>query len=86
MRYKYIPTGVCSRSIEFDIDSEGRLHNVEFIGGCAGNTRGISALAEGRPAEEVAHCLRGVDCRGRGTSCPDNFARAITEVLKSGTK
>lgn len=82
MKYRYIPTGVCSRAIEFEIDKDGLLHNVTFSGGCAGNTQGISALAEGRHAADVAKCLRGVDCKGRGTSCPDNLARAITQALE----
>lgn len=82
MKYTYTPCGVCSRLIEFDIDANGMLHNTTFIGGCHGNTQGVSALAEGRPAADVARCLRGIDCRGRGTSCPDQFARAIAEALE----
>lgn len=81
MKYKYIPTGVCSRAIEFEIDENGLLHNVVFTGGCSGNTGGVSALAEGRPASEVMKILKGIDCRGRGTSCPDNFSKAIAEAL-----
>lgn len=86
MRYQYTPTGVCSRQIEFEIDDAGILRNVTFIGGCAGNTQGVSALAEGRHAAEVAKCLRGIDCKGRGTSCPDNLAYAITQALESSKK
>jgi len=81
MKYTYTPSGVCSRQIEFDIDADGTLHDITFAGGCHGNTQGISALAEGRQAAEVARCLRGIDCRGRGTSCPDQFARALAEAL-----
>ena len=82
MNYKFKTSGVCSRSIEFEIDGDGILRNLSFDGGCQGNTGGISALAEGRPAREVMKCLRGIDCKGRGTSCPDNLSRAIEEVLK----
>ncbi|MCH5220536.1 MAG: TIGR03905 family TSCPD domain-containing protein [Muribaculaceae bacterium] len=82
MNYKFKTSGVCSRSIEFEIDGDGILHNLSFDGGCQGNTGGISALAEGRPAREVMKCLRGIDCKGRGTSCPDNLSRAIEEALK----
>lgn len=82
-KYKYIPAGVCSRAIEFEIDKDGILHGVTFTGGCAGNTRGICALAEGRHAAEVRACLRGIDCKERGTSCPDQLSRAIEEALAS---
>lgn len=82
MNYKFKTSGVCSRSIEFEIDGDGILRNLSFDGGCQGNTGGISALAEGRPAREVMKCLRGIDCKGRGTSCPDNLSRAIEEALK----
>lgn len=81
MKYQYIPNGVCSRMIEFEIDEKGLLHNVTFTGGCSGNTGGVSALAEGRPAAEVMKTLSGIDCRGRGTSCPDNLSRAIRDAL-----
>ena len=81
MNYKYCPEGVCSRSVEFEIDGEGVLRNVRFIGGCSGNTQGVSALANGRNAREVMGCLRGIDCKGRGTSCPDQLSRAIAAAL-----
>ena len=83
MKITYVPTGVCSRSVSFEIDENGILHNLQFVGGCSGNTQGVSALAEGRPAAEVSKCLRGLDCKGRGTSCPDQLAKAIDEALKA---
>ena len=86
MKYKYATAGVCSRSVEFEIDEDGILHNVVFEGGCHGNTQGVSALSEGRSAEEVARCLAGLNCKGRGTSCPDNLSRAITDALSKNNK
>lgn len=81
MRYTYTPAGVCSRRIDFDIDTDGTLRNVEFTGGCHGNTQGLCALAEGRHAAQVADTLANIDCRGRGTSCPDQLSRAIRQAL-----
>lgn len=80
-KYRYTTSGVCSREIEFEIDTDGMVHNVKFDGGCNGNTQGVSALAEGRKASELCECLQGIDCRGRGTSCPDQLAKAISTAL-----
>lgn len=78
----YVPQGgVCSRLIEVELTPEGVVERVEFTGGCAGNTQGVAALAVGRPAAEVVALLRGIDCRGKGTSCPDQLARAIEQAI-----
>jgi len=86
MKCEHINHGTCSRRVTFEIDAEGILHNVCFEGGCPGNTTGVATLAEGRPAHAVATLLRGTDCRGRGTSCPDQLAIAIDEALASSDK
>lgn len=77
----YQPMGVCSQAITFDI-TEGKLHHVQFIGGCNGNTQGIARLVEGMDVQEVISRLDGIDCGGRGTSCPDQLARALKEAIK----
>ena len=79
--YTYIPKGVCSRQIDFDIDDEGKMHGLSFVGGCNGNLKAIGRLLEGADAKNVANILRGNDCGGRGTSCADQLAKAIDEVL-----
>lgn len=76
MKYSYTPRGVCSAQIEFDIDN-GIVSNVKFTRGCHGNTQGIAALCEGMKVSDVISKLEGIDCGGRGTSCPDQLARAI---------
>ena len=58
---KYMVSGVCSRSVEFDIE-DGIVKNVVFEGGCNGNTKGIAKLVEGMDANEVIHRLRGTTC------------------------
>ena len=72
----FSPKGVCSIQIDFDIE-HGKLHNVQFIGGCNGNLKAIGRLVEGKDAKEVAEILRGNTCGMKGTSCADQLARAI---------
>lgn len=69
-------TGVCSREIKFSV-KDGVVSNVSFIGGCDGNLKGISSLIEGMKVEEVIERLEGIDCRGKGTSCPDQLAKNL---------
>ena len=78
--FTYATKGVCSRKITFDI-VDGKLHNVQFEGGCPGNLLAIGKLVEGKDALEIAELLAGNDCRGRGTSCADQLAKAIAEHL-----
>ncbi len=81
MRYIHKNIGTCSRSVSFDIDENERIHNVEFVGGCNGNLKGIAALCEGCKAQEVAERLYGIQCGFKQTSCPDQLSRAIVEAL-----
>ena len=77
----FSPRGVCAMKINFDIE-DGKLHNVQFIGGCNGNLKAIGKLVEGKDAKEVAEILRGNDCNMKGTSCADQLARAIDEYTR----
>ena len=79
-KFNYTTQGVCSTNISFNIN-DGRIYNVKFDGGCMGNLQAISKLVEGKSAEEIADILRGNDCRGKGTSCADQLAKAIDEAL-----
>ena len=74
MTYKTF--GTCSRFINFEI-KDGIIESVEYVGGCQGNTTGISKLVVGMSVDEVIARLDGVDCGGRGTSCHDQLARAL---------
>ena len=75
-KFTYTPKGVCSSKIDFEIE-DGILHNVRFTHGCNGNTQGIGRLVEGMRIDDVITRLKGVDCGGRGTSCPDQLAKAL---------
>ena len=79
MTYTYTPSGVCSMKIAFDVDDNDVVTIVHFTGGCNGNTQGVAALVEGMKREEVIKRLSGIDCRMRGTSCPDQLAKALKE-------
>lgn len=81
MEYRYRPQGVCSQEMIIEIE-EDTIKKVRIVGGCAGNTVGVSKLAEGRKIEEVIKLLKGIPCGARGTSCPDQLARALEEIKK----
>ena len=82
MTYTYTPRGVCSRKITVELSDSGVVENVSFQGGCNGNTQGVAALVKGMKAEEAISRMTGIDCNGRGTSCPDQLAEALTEALE----
>ena len=74
----YKTRGVCSREIRFEIE-DNKIKTVQFIGGCSGTTQGVSRLIEGMDVDEAIRRIDGIDCGGRGTSCPDQLARALKE-------
>ena len=74
--YSYTTRGTCSREILFDVQ-DGVITSVQFVGGCHGNTQGIAKLVTGMKVEDVIAKLKGIDCAGKGTSCPDQLARAL---------
>ncbi len=81
MSHSYKTQGVCSRNISFDI-RDGRVYDVRFDGGCNGNTQGISGLVDGMPVDEVIRRLSGIRCGFKGTSCPDQLAKALEKATK----
>lgn len=85
MTHSYKTRGTCSRQIDFELDN-GIVKNVSFFGGCNGNLKGIGALVEGRPAEEVIELLKGMKCGFKPTSCPDQLAQALEKALDDENK
>ncbi len=79
MEFSYKTNGVCSRKIVIDVE-DGIVQKVRFEGGCNGNTKGISALVEGMPVDEVIKRLEGIKCGFKSTSCPDQLAAALREL------
>lgn len=80
MKYEYTPKGVCSQHISFEVDENDIVTNVQFVGGCSGNTQGVQKLVEGMKRSDVIERLESIDCRGRGTSCPDQLAQALMQI------
>ncbi len=70
----------CSRAIEVELEDDV-VRGVRFEGGCAGNTQGVARMVNGLRIEEVIARLEGIDCKGRGTSCPDQLCRALREAM-----
>lgn len=85
MKHVYTTKGTCAREIEFELDGNV-IHNVKFMGGCNGNLKAISKLAEGQEAERLIELLSGNTCGPRNTSCADQFAKALAEALESERK
>ncbi len=82
MTYSYKTNGTCSRQINLEVQN-GIVRKVEFVGGCNGNLKGIAALCEGLPIDEVVEKLSGIRCGFKNTSCPDQLAKALTEVKRN---
>ena len=79
MLYEYKTNGTCSQRIFFEIE-DGKLRNVQYLGGCNGNLKGISSLVEGMDVDEVISRLEGTTCGMKQTSCPDQLAKALKEA------
>ena len=76
VRYTYRPNGVCSRLFEISVEDD-KLVNLNVIGGCDGNLKGIGKLVIGMPVDEVISRLEGIRCGYKDTSCPDQIAKAL---------
>lgn len=78
MKFEFTPKGVCSMQMIFTIE-DNIIKKLEIIGGCPGNTVGVSKLVEGKEIDEVIKLLKGIPCGSKFTSCPDQVAIALEE-------
>ena len=78
----YPTQGTCSRAIRILMNDENVVQSVEFLGGCAGNTKGVAQLAKGMKAEDVITRLEGITCGPKPTSCPDQLAKALRQMME----
>jgi uncharacterized protein (TIGR03905 family) len=77
--HQYKTSGTCSQMIYFDLE-DNKVKNVQFMGGCNGNLKGIASLVEGMDKEEAIARLEGITCGLKKTSCPDQLAQALKSV------
>ena len=79
MEYRFTPRGVCSQEMIIELDGD-IIKKVRIIGGCAGNTVGVSRLIQGMQIDEAIKRLKGIPCGIKTTSCPDQLAIALEEA------
>ena len=79
MQYSYKTRGTCASKITFDFE-DNKIHNVQFTGGCSGNTQGVAALVEGMDVDEAISRMRGIRCGSKPTRCPDQLAAALEQA------
>ena len=76
----YKTKGTCSTMIDVEL-KDGVIDSVKFTGGCNGNLQGISSLVKGMKPEEAISRLKGIRCGFKPTSCPDQLAHALEEMI-----
>ena len=76
----YKTKGVCSREINFEVE-DNKVKNVQFVGGCSGNTQGVARLIDGMDIDEAISRIEGIQCGFRPTSCPDQLAYALKKAI-----
>lgn len=78
---EYRPAGVCSQLIKVDVEGD-IIKSVEIVGGCSGNTKGIASLVKGMNVHDAISRMEGITCGYKGTSCPDQLAKALKEAIR----
>ena len=78
MKFTYKTNGVCSRSIDIEIE-DNKVVDISFIGGCNGNLKGIAALTKGMSIDEVIERRENIKCGFKNTSCPAQLAEALKD-------
>ena len=84
MTYSFTPRGICAREIMVDVDEQGVIRDLQIVGGCDGNHKGLAALVKGMTAQEAVRRLKGIRCGAKSTSCPDQLALGLEQLLAQG--
>lgn len=80
----YRTQGTCSQIINVDIENN-IIKDIQFLGGCNGNLKGISALCVGLDINDVISKLKGITCGNKNTSCPDQLANCLIAYIEEVT-
>ena len=83
MVYSFRPRGVCAQEMRVELDEQGVIQDLQVMGGCSGNLQGISALVKGMTAKEATQRLKGIRCGYKATSCPDQLAVNLEQILEN---
>ena len=86
MKIEFQPQGVCCRQMHLEISDDNKIIEASFHGGCSGNLQGISKLIKGMDINEVIVRLKGINCGGKGTSCPDQLATCLLQYIQQKYK
>ena len=81
MTYSFRPRGICAQEMIVDVDEQGVIQDLRIVGGCDGNLKGLSSLLKGMKVEDAMERLKGISCGPRPTSCPDQLARGLEQIL-----
>ena len=84
--FSFPNVGTCSKQTNIVLNDDHTIESIEVVGGCNGNLKGISRLLKGMKAEDAIARLKGIDCGGKGTSCPDQFARGLEKAMAKAAK
>ena len=82
MTHTFTPKGVCARQMQVEVDEQGIIRELRVVGGCSGNLQGIAALVKDMPAQEAVRRLKGIRCGPKATSCPDQLAQGLEQLLE----
>ena len=82
----YQTQGTCSKFIHVVLSDDDIIEDVQILGGCSGNLQGIVALVKGQKAQNVIERVKGINCGGKGTSCPDQLSIALAKAIESAAK
>lgn len=83
MTFSYQNHGVCSKETHIELDDSGVIRNIEVVGGCNGNLKGLCSLLKGMTAQDAIERMNGLTCGARSTSCPDQVAKALQQAVQA---
>ena len=78
---QYRTQGTCCALMNVVLD-DNKIYDIEFVGGCLGNLKGIRELLKGMDIDSVIDKFKGITCGAKLTSCPDQLSQCLIEYKK----